>query len=431
MAAARSGASADALAARVMGDVKLYLQSLCRLALDQDDRRLPAPARLFLSPEVPLLRRIAMLRDGSRKMNVSKKSLRWIVMMGLIVTGAIVASMRSSSVADEPAVSNPTTVDSGWIKYVDPNGPGVVVFRPAALVALPSLHAQRADLNRMFKDEIDVIPTIRGMGVSLDVIDCFAGPLQIQLRKNGEKGTGSITIRGVYCQLRTKADAEAWIKHCMFSVEKVEHKLGTYYKANDKPKDGMTPTYFLRPDERTIVFGQSEKEVLDWLAASGKPVSSPTWLQGVPNDTGIFTTAINMKNKELKDALSQTSDGFVMSRMFQPLMDHQGSVVTTLTLSDNVKFQIVFGCSDEEAAAKKQKLLDGMMSGLKMLMPAATSINGDAKESAEQQLSVDLITNLKSTLEGNIVRYTTHGTMKIGELLSTQIMEMKGSVEKK
>lgn len=422
--------SADALAARVMGDVKLYLQSLCRLALDQDDRRLPAPARLFLSPEVPLIRRIAMLRDGSRKMNVSRKSLRWIVMMGLVVTGAIVASMRSSSIADEPANKIPSTTTTGWQKYVDPNCPGYVVFNPATALSMASMEPHRAGLNRMFKEEIDVIPTIRGMGVSLDVVECFAGPLQVQLRKNGEKGTGSITIRGVYCQLRTKADAETWIKHCMFSVEKVEHKLGTYYKANDKPKEGMTPTYFLRPDERTIVFGQSEKEVLDWLAATDKPVASPAWLQGVPSDTGIVTLAVNMKSDLIKDTLLQAGDGAAINPMFKPVYQHEGSMICTLLKGDNLSFQLRLGCGDADAATQKKKQLDALCTLLKVVQVSGTTNANAEKEAADHQFVADLMNNLKSHQDGNILQFNTHCALTLGQAIAGQLIEMKGGLEK-
>ncbi|HQR07916.1 MAG TPA: M56 family metallopeptidase [Gemmatales bacterium] len=423
--------SADALAARVMGDAKLYLQSLCRLALDQDDRRLPAPARLFLSPEVSLLRRIAMLRDGSRKMTVSKKSLRWVVMMGLIVTGAIVASMRSSSIADEPATNIPSTTTTTWQKYVDPNCPGYVVCHPAAAMSLASMEPHRTGLNRSFKEEIDVIPTIRGMGIPLDAVECFAGPLQVQLRKNGEKGTGTITIRGVYYQLRTKADAEAWIKHCMFYVEKVEHKLGTYYKTTDKAKDGLNPSYFLRPDERTIIFGVSEKEVLDWLAAAGKPVTSPAWLQDMPSDTGIATVAVNMKSDLIKNTVLQAGEGAAINPMFKSVYQHEGSMIGTVLKGDNLSFQLRLGCGDAEAATQKKKQLDALCALLKIVQVSGTTNTNTEKEAADHQLVVDLMNNLKSHQDGNMLQFNTHCALTLGNAIAGQIVELKGGIEKK
>lgn len=423
--------SADVLAAHAMGDVKLYLQSLCRLALDQDDRRLPAPARLFLSPEVPLLRRIAMLREGSRKMMVTKKSLRWIVMMGLIVTGAIVASMRSSSIADDPAKVSSATSTTAWQKYVDPNSPGFVVCKPGAALSLSSMQPHRTELNRVFKEEIDVVSIIRGMGIPLDAVECFAGPLHVQLRKNGEKGTGSITVRQVYLQLRTKADVEAWMKHCMFSVEKVEHKLGVYYKANDKPKEGMTPSYFLRPDERTIVFGRSEQEVHDWLAAADKPAPLPVWLHEMPSNTGIITVAVNMKSDLIKKTILQAGEGVVLNPMFKPVYEHEGSMICTVLQEDHLAFQLRLGCSDADAATQKKKQLDALCKLLKVVQVSGTTNANAEKEAADHQLVVDLMNNLKSHQEGSVLQFTTHCHQTLGNLVAGQIVEMKGGVEKK
>jgi len=422
--------AADALAVRVLGDQASYLRSLCRLALDQDGARLPAPARLFLSPEVSLLRRIAMLREGSPRMPGSRKSVRWLVMMGLIVTGAVVASMRSSTVADEPeSKTSPTT--AAWLKYVDPHAPGYVVCRPAAAMSLDSMQPHREALNRMFKDEISVLPRVGGMGVPLEAVECFAGPIQVQLRKNGEKGTGSLNVRGVYFQMRTKADVETWIKYCMFSVEKMEHKLGPYFKANHSQKDGVEPAYFLRPDERTIIFGQSEKEVLGWLAESGKPQTLPGWLQGVPSDTGIITLAVNMQSDLIKDTMKQASDGAVMNPMFKPIYQHDGSMICTLTKSDQLSFQLRLSCADAEATGKKKKQLDALCTLLKFVQVSGTTNANAEKEAADHQLMVDLMNNLKSHQDGSLLQFNTHCNLTLGDAIKQQIVEIQGKVEKK
>src|SRR5207249_2994090 len=67
--------AADALAVRCVGSSRDYLRTLCRLALHQEGAGLPAPARMLLTPEIPLTRRIAMLRDGTR--GQEKKWVWW------------------------------------------------------------------------------------------------------------------------------------------------------------------------------------------------------------------------------------------------------------------------------------------------------------------------------------------------------------------
>ncbi len=424
--------AADALAVRVLGDQASYLRSLCRLALDQDGARLLAPARLFLSPEVSLLRRIAMLREGSRKLSSSGHGMRWVLMLLLVVTGTVVASLRSDAVADDAVngakESKPST---GWQRYVDVNAPGFAVFHPHAGMSLASMQPHRETLNRLFKDDLDVLYAVFGMGVPLDAVECVAGSLVIQPRKNNEKGTGSLTIHGVYFQLRTKEDAEAWLKHCTVSVEKVVHPLGTYYKSKSKPMDSMDGACFLRPDERTLVFAQSENELQRWLADVGKPVTSPAWLAGMPDGNDVVSIAFNLKNDDMKKSLHQFTENEPASTLFKPVYEHEGSLICTLLKEDQVAMQIRLGCSDGDAAAKKEKQLQAMITMCKQFLPSPTVIGGDPNEVTEVQLTLDVINNLKSSRVGNMVQFTTHSTVNLGDVMKQQILEIKGKMEKK
>lgn len=422
--------AADALAVRLHGDQSSYLQSLCRLALVQDGARLPAPARLFLSPEVSLVRRIAMLREGRLKESGSRKSSRLLVMLGLIFTVAVLASMRSFSVADEPATKPLPTAMTSWQRYVDADAPGYVVIHPAAAMSLTSMQPHRATLNRMFHDEIDVLYAVFGMGVPFDAVECIAGHMILQPRKNNEKGTGAITAEGIYFRLRTKEDAEAWIKHCIVSVEKKEHRLGTYYKAKGKPNDQLDGAFFLRPDDRTIVFAPSEEKLQRWLADAQKPTSLPAWLNGVPGDTGIITVAVNMKNEVMKKSVLQIGDDVSSNPMFKPVFDHEGSFICTLLNEDNLSFQLRFGCADAEGAIKKKTQLDGMLGMLKLLQGSGASNGTSEKDAAEMQFVVDLLKNLKTNQENNVVTFSTHSSFKIGDAIKDQIVEISGKIEK-
>lgn len=371
-----------------------------------------------------------MLREGSPQSSVTKSSMRWIFVTLLLTTGAFVASLRNAVVADEPSVlKTGTTVD--WQRYVDANASGYAVVYPNAALSLGSMQPHRESLNQLFKDKLDVLPLVTGMGVPLDAVECFAGPIQVQLRKNDVKGTGMLTVRGAYFRLCTGEAAETWIQHCISSHDKVEHALGTYYKSNNKGSEEKEASCYLRPDERTIVFAQSEKEAISWLAAAKKPVTLPGWMAGLPQDCGILTLAVNMQSDLIKKTMQQAGDGVAINPMFKPVYEHEGSLIATVLKEDELHFQLKLGCIDAKAAEKIKKQFDALCTLLKVIQVSGTTNANPEKEATDNQLLVDLMNHLKSSQVGSIVQFNTHCTLKLGDAVGSQMIELQGKMEKK
>lgn len=426
--------AADALAVRVLGDRPMYLRSLCRLALYQDGTRLSAPARLFLSPEVSFLRRVAMLREGSQQI-VSSRWARWLLLALLVGTGCFIATLRSSAYVRIESSVKPADTKSGWEQYVAADIPGYGVVYPAAALRMDSSKELREKINQYCMEKMQLLPGVQGMGIPMDGIECFGGPLAIQLRIDDKPGTGSMSCASQYLRFIDAATMETWLKHNTLNITKVDLKHGSYYQANCLPLVNQDGVCFIQPDERTIVFAPSEAVVQQWLSPAYVPNRMP-WASLMPREAGLASVFINMQHPQLQKAIAQAksykngTDSSAINPMLKPLYEHEGCIACTLLKQDKLALDFSMTCANADAATAKKKQIDALVSVFKVVRVSGTTNEKAEEEAHRQQMLHDLLNNVQSKVDGSTLYYSTHCEQLLGGILAGEVLGMFGSPAK-
>jgi beta-lactamase regulating signal transducer with metallopeptidase domain len=416
--------AADALAVHVLGDRTSYLQCLARLALVQDGVRLPAPARLFLSPEVSLLRRIAMLREGSRGVLGQGRLLRWCLALVVLIAGFAVATLRSGVQADDPVRSNTdVSKDQNWQRYVDTDGPGFIVLRPANCLSLESIQPHNKMLNELLSKQLTI-------GVPLDAIECFMGNLLIHPRINGKVGTGHADYDVNYFRFRTAEAAEAWLKYCVESYQSIERPTGTCFKSTNKSIFNSIQ-YFLRPDDRTLVFSRSTDEVDRWLSSARQPVTTPKWLKAWPSANEMASMVIHLKHKTVQAMISEVGKEIPLMPMVAPMLPHLVSSHTSVSTADRPVIATRLYCTNHETASTSYKQVEVLINMMKVLRVSGTTNSTPAKEDANHQQLVTLLNSLCSSRENDEVIVSLQSPASLGELFAKQLASINGEQESK
>lgn len=425
--------AADALAVHVLGDRTSYLQCLARLALVQDGVRLPAPARLFLSPEVSLLRRIVMLREGSRGVLKHGRMLRWCLALVVLIAGFVVATLRSGVQADDPVRSNTNdSKDQNWQRYVDADGPGFVVFRPTNCISLESMQPHRETLNDLLNKQLS------SGGIPFDALECIMGNLVIQPRKNGVVGTGHADFYGNYFRFRTAEATESWLKFFIEDSQAVERHGRKCYQTKGK-SENQRVEYFLRPDDRTLVFTRSTEELDRWLTTSRQPVTKPKWLNAWPGSDEMASIAIHMKHNQVQHVMQEAGEGNPMMPIIAPMLRHLDSLRTSVSISDRPVVTTRLICSTPEAASSSHKQVIALISLMKVLRASGTTNSTPAKEEANHLQLVTLLNSLRTSQEKEEVVVSLSSPVTVGELFAQQMaiingeqeVKIEGKVEKK
>ncbi len=157
--------AADAWGAVLSGGHRPYLTALARMALRQDDRPDPWPARAFLSNRGTFLRRIEMFRDSNRIRHASpSRRARALTIAALAIVGLLVSGFRgpeapSPARAQEKAQGSPRPARGDYdLSYVPRDAVLLVAVRPAELLGLPGFRPLAEELAKEELSELGVPP---------------------------------------------------------------------------------------------------------------------------------------------------------------------------------------------------------------------------------------------------------------------------------
>jgi hypothetical protein len=313
--------AADAFGARFAGGPTRYLVALSSLALRQDGRSPSWPARAFLPARGTLIRRIAMLRDGSHVTNFEgrcSRARRLLTAFGLIGLTFGVATLRGPvrGAEDSPAAPAAAAVATTDARnqtepsvpiYIREGADGVALIRPATALRHPGMDRFLAVIKEYLDKEVAFhakrlkIDTSRPDFLKLRAqdIEWVTGAVTFRRAKNNAKGEpvhyfglGNPAIRMV-----APFDWLAFLRQWQFACEKVGEGASAYYRVTGKLMAIFGPkiTMFL-PDDRTIVF--EDEATIRKMAASGKP-ASPAFLGGPAWErTSRGLAALAIKNQD-------------------------------------------------------------------------------------------------------------------------------------
>jgi beta-lactamase regulating signal transducer with metallopeptidase domain len=416
--------AADALAVRILRDKSTYLQCLARLALVQDGRRVPAPARLFLSPEVSFLRRIAMLREGSRGSRMLQMFCRQAIVAVMLIAGVATCMLRGTA---EDAISPKVNAQAShdWQRYVQQDGPGFLVLQPAKALSLESMKQHTTLLNKLMTEEAKA-------GFTLDQLECFMGNLLVKPRDNNEAGSGQADYMVNYLRFTSPLVTDSFLKHFLEGSEEVQRPAGKCYQSQGATKFGRSE-FFLRPDPRTIVFASSMNEIDGWLANTGKPVSKPAWLKSWPGSEAIAAVVINLTSEPVKASLKQLDKEVPLMPMFAPVRSHLQSLYSSVSCEDRPVVTTQIYCTSEENAATSHKQIETIINTLKILRVTGTTNSTPQKEDEQHQQLVSLLNSIKTLRVDDMVVLSLQSPVKLGDLLGEQLKALKpeGSSQKK
>ena len=326
--------------------------------------------------------------------------------------------------ADDPVRSNTdVSKDQNWQRYIDADGSGFVVLRPASCLSLESMQPHRAMINEILPKQVTI-------GVSVDAIDCFMGHLVIQPRKNGEVGTGSADYTGTYFHFRTAEAATAWLKDYVEAYQVVERPNGKCYQSTGNSKFNSV-SYFLRPDDRTLVFARNTDELDRWLSSAREPITTPKWLKAWPSANEMASMVIHLKHKTVQAMISEVGKEIPLMPVVAPMLPHLVSSHTSVSTADRPVIATRLYCTNHEAASTSYKQVEVLVNMMKVLRVSGTTNSTPAKEEANHQQLVTLLNSLCSSRENDEVIVSLQSPASLGELFAKQLASINGEQESK
>ena len=291
--------AADAMGARFAGGRARYVVALSSLALRQDGRSPCWPARAFLPARGTLIRRIAMLRDGSTTQQFDRtwsSARRMLTAFSLLSLTIGVATLRgpARATAGGPSPAARAEVEAAELRdQTEPFGPlyfregadGVIIVRPAAalrhngmdrivpLVSEEAMGLDFADIARQLK-----IDTSRPGFVKLRAQDIEWVSASVSFGRDGNDKFHRIMFASPTVRMVAPFDWLAFLRQWRLEFEEARVKERTYYKIKGVLKEllGVNPCVFL-PDDRTIV--GDEEDVIRKIAG-GEDHALPAFFRG-------------------------------------------------------------------------------------------------------------------------------------------------------
>jgi hypothetical protein len=315
--------AADALGARFAGGPTRYLVALSSLALRQDGRSPSWPARAFLPARGTLIRRIAMLRNGTHVTSVkgrSSRARRLLIASGLIGLTVGVATLRGPArgAEDRPAAPAAATVavaeahnqpESTVPIYLREDADGMAMIRPSAALRHPGMDRFLAVIKQQLDKDIAwfakrfKIDTSRPDFLKLRAQDIEWVTGVVTFGRSRQKGDSKQEPRHTFGigspAIRTVApfDWLTFLRQWRFECEKVDAGGFAYYKLKGPLMElfGPSLSMFL-PDDRTIVF--EDEATIRKMAGGARPptpafLREPAWERA---SRGLATLAI--KNQD-------------------------------------------------------------------------------------------------------------------------------------
>jgi beta-lactamase regulating signal transducer with metallopeptidase domain len=281
---------ADSTAARLAGGEQSYLQSLAQIALQQSEPQVSWAARTFLPTRRTFLRRIEMLRDSKEWLSKPPRSLRWLAMTVLLVTGLVVLGLRGpvglgpqTAHAQQPKpqtavpAANQDAQEAFSLAHVPRDAFVVFALRPAALLKQPALQA----IDKMIRNSET---SEKDFGVLPDQIQTLH-MVGLSMQENVKRNEPFAYIARCVDVTATQKLAAS------LGSEGMKEQYGTqeYFRLTNG-------TFRFQPDERTVVFARDEGIIRRCIIAGPNGAKSAKWAASwnevAANDVaGLFDTA--------------------------------------------------------------------------------------------------------------------------------------------
>jgi beta-lactamase regulating signal transducer with metallopeptidase domain len=319
---------ADAAAAAIAGGQRNYLTTLAEMALRQDDRAVPFPARMFLPTRRSFLRRIEMLRTWKVLPAGLSTRARSVAVVILLAVVAVIAGLRSpigsnlvlaqAAESDSRAVASAPAFDT---RYVAEDGGVIFAIRPARMLR----HASLNDVRKLLDDFI--LKNAEELGFHPADIDQVIASSNVVLQSSDEtefyvRGTKPIDYSRLIKNMTGMPLAQlAPLKHGGATLYRVPHGMPSEQRA------------FWMPDDCTLVFATVRhlRRFIDGNPASQLLLKSDAWKS--MNDRDVVLLA---DQDSLQMFVEHTSAGLA-STLVRPLIDKTRLLGVSLEVEDELR----------------------------------------------------------------------------------------------
>jgi beta-lactamase regulating signal transducer with metallopeptidase domain len=396
--------AADALGANFAGGRSIYVRALAALALRHDDRPLTGPARAFLPARGTLMRRIAMLREGTRIESKPPSRRGRLLLLGcLCLAGLGLSALRGP--AQAPAVAKQeggaqkdysvgagvglrVTVKQNRPPFIFtrhlPDSAGIIAFRPAETFSSPEMKKLAAlwekELYQALKEYglAEAIP-------SLSQIEQVTGVMHVSNNPQAPKGSRHSLAVSLPLVRATKdydwntlidkfRHSEKLLKLICEKAEEVRYEGKTYYRLVNAPmlaaqtmgRTGGPDMCVGLLDKHTLVL--DDEENIKKLFRQG-PAPLPEWIaqagwQSVAN--GLLAVAVDNRKKTLTQAIDEDDKPL---DSLKPLFEKMTSMVFGIDATpDATTLTGMSTFADEKVAEEAARAVQGLLAAASLAL---------------------------------------------------------------
>lgn len=330
--------AADAMAAQVVGDPRIYLRAIGEIALSQSSEQLSWPAHTFLPTRKTFLRRVEMLRDlrlfsGSvsialRVGSVCVMALVALVAVGIRPTAAVAENPVGSPVATQRPRSGSTAIsDPVEAHFVPADASAVALVRISEL--LPLLESVNQTTGSESKDDYftNLFQSLR----SCTQMTAIVGPVN----------NAGIDPFACVLEFTDKASRDAAIgKLAPTKVLSKETYLTFQYE-----RFGNNAKYF--PDDKTVVVG--ELETVKRMMLAGRQSASILTRSKNWQDATRASIAANLDVTAFRETMAKIPSDPILG-LFSPLWKQAKSHLLSISLKNRAGISLTTIPEDPSSA---------------------------------------------------------------------------------
>lgn len=429
--------AADALAAKVVGGSRAYLNAIGELALKQSNEPVGWPAHSFLPTRRTFLRRIEMLRDLKFLSGGNSRLAKWATLASVAAVTLVAIGLRppvgdgpsglaqaqekvpeetpAARIASAPSASSATVLLEA--KYVPADAFAVIVARPETL----SQQFQKLQAAKLIPEG--------ALNPLNEIPNCVAASVFLILPPNGEprldrslglcltftdKNARDVMLQKMASPQLAKIGL-AWQKR-KFLLFEYEELAGP--GVNTVPGECR---YIV--DDQTILFSRSH-EVLKKMLVNGPKSNTPltqaeSWKAATQGTVGVAIDAAGIQK------LMAQAPPSAIAGLFSPLWTSASSHTLSVTFSDKAQLSLTSQAKD---AAGSQQLEGTFQAGIAMLSGMLDQVKSspDPTTKAAVEGLLPIVAGHKLTTTGNLTTLTCEADLtEVAALLAPPVSQAR------
>ncbi|MCC6509009.1 MAG: DUF1559 domain-containing protein [Pirellulaceae bacterium] len=372
--------AADAMAAKLVGGSRAYLDAIGELALKHSSEPMGWPAHSFLPTRRTFLRRIEMLRDLKFLSGSGSGTMRWATTLGIVAVTAVVIGLRppgtsptasqllaqtpTQPAASQPAASGPAAAPSSPLmaRFVPEATAVVAVVRPAHICSAADKLVAEKLISGDLLAPLEMFSEVTQATIVYIPNKAQPAPaLAVCLTFNDQEARGRFEPR------TSPNPSVTWRKASLLLYE------------YEKSADGRTGRYF--PDDKTIVIGD-DFVVQQMILTAGKSLSPLTQTESWNSATsGLMVASVGSSGLS---KIASPFESVPTFAMFSPLWRSASGHTLAANLDDQLRLTLTTQASDQASSKKIEATLRAAVAMLSnMLSMASSSPDESIKKSAQ------------------------------------------------